>query len=143
IRPELEHWVAEEEHYEEFYFWLIDQYDEDVAEEIYELFIERVVQAREAGLDPDDPTAIQQWLASIQFSLDYQDVMESVHAIASYVAYQVEVSADPAAWLELLETFETGVGEDPLAEQFRDIIDAADNVSIGDRIDAIGQLPIV
>ena len=143
IRPEVEHWIAEEERYEEFYFWLIDQYDEEGAEEIYELFIERVMQAREAGLDPDEPGAIQPWLASVQFSLDYEDVMESVHAIASYVAYQVESSGEPAAWLELLESFETGVGEDPLAEQFHDIIDAADKVPMGDRMAAIRQLPIV
>lgn len=143
VAPEVEQWIAEEERYEDFRFWLIDHYDDEDADEIYELFIERVLQALEAGLEPDDPHAIHPWLASVQFSLDYQDVMESVHAISSYVAYRVENSIDPSPWLELLESFETGVGEDPLAEQFRGIIDAADKVPMGDRLAAICQLPIV
>src|SRR5699024_9116615 len=103
----------------------------------------RVLQALDAGLEPDDPDAIQPWLASVQFSLDYQDVMESVHAISSYVAYRVENSVDPSPWIALLESFETDVGGDALAEQFRGIIAAADKVPISDRLAAIGQLPIV
>ncbi|HJF15293.1 MAG TPA: hypothetical protein K8V32_10930 [Enteractinococcus helveticum] len=143
VAPEVEQWIAEEERYEDFRFWLIDQYDDQDADEIYELFIGRVLQALDAGLEPDDPDAIQPWLASVQFSLDYQDVMESVHAISSYVAYRVENSVDPSPWIALLESFETDVGGDALAEQFRGIIAAADKVPISDRLAAIGQLPIV
>ena len=69
--------------------------------------------------------------------------MESVHAISSYVAYRVENSVDPSPWIALLESFETDVGGDALAEQFRGIIAAADKVPISDRLAAIGQLPIV
>ncbi|GAA4106627.1 hypothetical protein FB556_2262 [Enteractinococcus coprophilus] len=143
LRPEVEQRIAQEEQYEEFQFWLSDQYDDEDVDEIYELFIDLVMQALEAGLDPDDPSAIHPWLASIQFSLDYQNVMESMHAISNYVAFRVEDSDDPAPWLEVLETFETEVGEDPLAEQFRQIIDAADMAPLADRAAAIRQLPIV
>ncbi|HEY4534913.1 MAG TPA: hypothetical protein VIG71_02915 [Enteractinococcus sp.] len=143
VRPETELWLIEDERYEEFRDWLLDHYGPEEFEAIYELFIELVVEARQEGIDPDDATQIASWLLSVQHSLDYQSVMESVQAISSYVAYRVETSAESAVWLEVLESLDTGVGEDPVAEQFREIIDTADAVPLEDRLKALEQLPLI